>query len=236
MVEHQTPLIDHRRATSERSRQTLVYLARHGRTELNLLGVLRGRLDPSLDSVGRHEGLSLGDALSQVPLARVVSSPLRRAVETARYVAVRAKLEVQLEERFIDRDYGTSAGSPPDVVKKLWGSIDEAPGVEPWESIVDRAMNGLDDVERCVRGRAACVISHDAVIRALLTTIGPELGRPETINLETGNVSVIEHDGRNWNIAGVNCVSNSVTNGDVARLGSLENDPSMEEGRFSADG
>lgn len=70
---------------------TEIYLCRHGRTVLNAAGVLRGRLDPDLDEVGRAQADALAERLTgrgtEKPI-RVVSSPLRRAVHTATPLAV----------------------------------------------------------------------------------------------------------------------------------------------------
>ena len=64
-----------------------VFLVRHGETALNAAGVLRGQLDIPLNATGEAEAAALGEVFRGVPLSAVVSSPLRRAVDTARPVA-----------------------------------------------------------------------------------------------------------------------------------------------------
>jgi broad specificity phosphatase PhoE len=59
---------------------TRIYLCRHARTQLNADGLLRGHLDPHLDSVGRMQADDLGKALASLVPLRVLSSPLRRRV------------------------------------------------------------------------------------------------------------------------------------------------------------
>jgi broad specificity phosphatase PhoE len=116
-----------------------VFLARHGRTALNAENRLRGRLDPDLDDVGREEAAALADVLAAVRPVRVVSSPLHRAMQTARAIAHRAGLDVVVAQGLNDRDYGEWAGQPKEQVVARWGSIDAAPGVEPAAAVFYRA-------------------------------------------------------------------------------------------------
>jgi probable phosphoglycerate mutase len=78
--------------------------------------VLRGRLDPPLDAVGRFLPLVLADVLARQGLASIVTSPLLRARETAKPVGLRTGLPVEIDKRLIDRDYGTSDGRSKDEV------------------------------------------------------------------------------------------------------------------------
>ncbi len=96
--------------------RTLVYLARHGQTLLNESGVLRGLANPPLDETGRDQAWRLGEALGPLRLWAVISSPLRRARQTAQPVAERAGLEVATEQCLVDRNYGQWTGVSRDAV------------------------------------------------------------------------------------------------------------------------
>ncbi len=63
---------------------TAVYLLRHGRTASNASGTWQGQADVPLDDVGRHEATLAGQALRDLAPARVITSDLVRAAETAR--------------------------------------------------------------------------------------------------------------------------------------------------------
>jgi broad specificity phosphatase PhoE len=181
-----------------------VYLARHGRTPLNAAGVLRGRLDPPLDEVGREEALRLGSALGEADVRLVVASPLQRALDTARPVAVRAGLEVETDPRLIDRDYGSWAGQPRQAVIDRWGSLELAPGVEAGREVAERALAALEDVAVRVRGAAAVAVSHDAVNRAVLSLLAPGLGADDQVPQATGCYNVLERRGNGWSVVSVN--------------------------------
>ena len=62
----------------------MLHVVRHGRTEVNAAGKLLGRSDPELDEIGRTQAADLANRLGKVDL--VVSSPLKRTMETASYI------------------------------------------------------------------------------------------------------------------------------------------------------
>jgi broad specificity phosphatase PhoE len=165
---------------------TWIYLARHGQTPLNAAGVLRGRLDPPLNEVGRQEAQWLGTALGRRGIAVIVAIPLRRAVDTAAAVAMQAGLSVETDMRLIDGGYGRWAGMRKETVETQWGSLDDAPGVEPAEEVRARAWEALNELAHTAAGGIALAVSHDVVIRLALVTIDPELGDPALLSQETG--------------------------------------------------
>jgi probable phosphoglycerate mutase len=118
---------------------------------------LRGHLDPDLDAVGRRQASILGDALAGENLERIVSSPLKRAVATALEVARRAGLQVEIDPRFIDRDYGPWAGRSTDEVIAQWGSLNVAPEIESEREVLARSMDALNDACRHVSRGAVLV-------------------------------------------------------------------------------
>jgi broad specificity phosphatase PhoE len=150
----------------------VIYLARHGRTELNAAAALRGLLDPPLDEVGRAEAEQLAAALAPFEPDLIVSSPLRRALETAWSVALELEIGVEPDDRLIDRDYGEWAGHPLDAVQAQWGNVDDAPGVEPRATVRSRALEALESVADRAES-AAVVVAHDAINRLLLATLDP---------------------------------------------------------------
>jgi len=186
-----------------------VYLARHGRTALNAAGVLRGRLDPELDFFGVFQARVLAIVLGNRDLRVVVSSPLRRAVDTASAVAERAGLQVAVDDRLIDRDYGPWAGKPLDAVLDRWGSLDDAPDIEPASAVLARATVALADARARAGEGAALVVSHDAVNRLLIQAIDPTRPDIEAIPQETGCFNVLDEGEGRWSILSINNVSGS---------------------------
>jgi broad specificity phosphatase PhoE len=186
------------------ARPALIYLVRHGQTPLNEAGVLRGLLDPSLDEVGRQQARRLGAALGPRHPVLVISSPLRRARQTAQPVADRAGLEVGIDPCLIDRDYGPWTGMSKESVVARWGSVDDAPGVESRSSVRQRALPSLTGLAQHSRGAAIVVVSHDAVNRELLAALDPGLGAPDSIPQDNGCFNTLELNGAEWAVRGIN--------------------------------
>lgn len=181
-----------------------VYLVRHGETELNADGVLRGHLDPPLNAEGRKEAEALARALERVQPALIVSSPLQRAVETAGFIASECGVAVEVDQRLIDRDYGRFAGLPRQEVERQFGSLDHGPGVEPSSAVLARATTALEDVARRSGHGSAIVVAHDVVNRLLLAAFDPtRLAGPDAVPQRTGCYNVLHRRGNRWSVGRV---------------------------------
>ena len=144
----------------------MLILVRHGRTAANASGELLGRRDPALDEEGRSQALAIGRALDHVD--RVVSSPLRRCRETAEAIG----RPVEIDERFIELDYGALEGTPvADVPSTTWAAwrADTAWRPEAGESLDDlaaRVWPALSDLIADATTRDVVVVSHVSPIKA----------------------------------------------------------------------
>ncbi len=154
---------------------TLVYLARHGRTALNAEDRLRGLSDPPLDEVGLAEVARLSRVLADRSPVAVISSPLQRAVVTARAIGSAAGAPVSSDVRLNDRDYGPMTGERREEVERRYGSIDAAPGVEPMAALAERARAAFVELVAEYDSGPIVLVSHDAFNRALLQQIDPTL-------------------------------------------------------------
>ena len=177
-----------------------VLLVRHGRTVLNAENRLRGRLDPELDAVGLAEAEVLAEELAAREPARVVSSPLRRAVQTAEAIARRVGVRVQVDRGLIDRDYGSWAGHTKDELIDRWGTVDAAPGVERPEHVLYRACVVLVQQLDFLGPHPVVLVSHDAVNRALLAHLDPNLGPPSGIDQRTACWNELVHRMGDWRV------------------------------------
>lgn len=136
----------------------MLVLVRHGRTAQNASRRLLGRLDVPLDSLGRRQA----EALGRLPLlhhaARVVTSPLERAVDTAAALGP----PVTVDERWTEIDYGRYDGKPLEAVPELW---------QHWGQDVDFIPGGGESLAAVgARVREACAelweeaAAHDVVV------------------------------------------------------------------------
>lgn len=182
----------------------IIYLVRHGETELNAGGLLRGRLDPPLNATGRREAEAVARALRWVQPAVIVSSPLQRAVDTASAISAECGVEVETDPRLIDRDYGRFAGQAREEVERRFGSLEEAPGVEPSSEVLARAGAALDDTAGRLGEGAGVVVAHDVVNRLLLAAFDrARFDDPEAVPQRTGGYNVLHRWGTRWIVGSV---------------------------------
>lgn len=148
----------------------MLYIVRHGRTAANAGGRIQGRLDLDLDDFGRSQAARLGAYIGKVD--RVITSPLRRAVQTAGAFSTEA--EIEIDERWIELDYGALDGAPlGDVSDATWSQWYEDPTFVPagGESLADlqtRVEAALAEVHAASRDRDIVVVSHVSPIKAAI--------------------------------------------------------------------
>ncbi len=146
----------------------MLVIVRHGRTVHNATGLLLGRLDPPLDDLGRRQAAALAAAVG--PVDRVISSPLRRARETAEAFGG----EVEIDERWIEVDYGEYDGMPlgevPAESWAAWRSDAEyaPPGGESLRSLGSRVADALEDLAAhgSATSHTTVIVTHVSPIKA----------------------------------------------------------------------
>lgn len=157
-------------------------IVRHGRTEANASGLLLGHLDPALDDIGRAQAAAVGRVLGRgrgaeppLPIARIISSPLGRTRETAVAIAEATGAEVEVDERWIELDYGEFDGRPQtDVPTEVWSAWRQDPTFAPpgGESLVDlgvRVRDALGTIAAQARDHHIVIVSHVSPIKAAVT-------------------------------------------------------------------
>lgn len=144
----------------------MIVLVRHGQTQNNAEGRLVGRADPPLTELGRRQAAALAAAVPAA--ARVVSSPLGRARQTAAVFGV----PVEVDERWVEVDYGEYDGRPlAEVPPDLWRHWRSDPGYCPpgGESIAavgERVRAASTELLAEAAERDIVVVSHVSPIKA----------------------------------------------------------------------
>jgi broad specificity phosphatase PhoE len=146
----------------------MIVLIRHGQTAANAAGLLLGRADPPLTELGRRQAAASARAVGEV--TRVVTSPLRRARETAATFGTRVPVDV--DDRWTELDYGEFEGRPfgevPGETWRRWRR-DESYAPPGGESLADLGVRVRDACEHLARDGSAgdiAVVSHVSPIKA----------------------------------------------------------------------
>jgi probable phosphoglycerate mutase len=156
----------------------LLFLVRHGQSAFNVEGRLPGQMEGvALTDEGRRQAYRAAVALSGVPLSAVVSSPLERALDTAKAIAKGGALEIQQEPGLMDTDVGRWTGMKIDDVKKndpAWNAFIERPDQPPEgvEGLVQVQERAIAVVERILAsselGNFVAVVSHADIVKVIL--------------------------------------------------------------------
>lgn len=162
----------------------MIAFVRHGETEPNREGLLLGRSDVPLTERGREQADRLAKTFTDRGVARVLTSPLRRARETAEPIASACGVPIEADERLIEVDYGQWEAKPfarlePDVARRWRRDADFAPPRGESLAVVAARTGSLcDELLGAGEDDVLVAVSHVSPIKAAVTwTLGlsPEL-------------------------------------------------------------
>jgi alpha-ribazole phosphatase len=168
-------------------------LIRHGSTEWNAQRRFQGRTDMPLSADGRAQARAIVETLRSEPFDRIYSSTLARASETARMLGEASGVEVVVDDRLQEFDFGHWEGRTWDEIVAAYPHLTGlgataaklyAPdGGESFTQVCERAKSFLDELTRQDFG-AAAVVTHAGVLPAIFAVLGlapPERFTPGSI-------------------------------------------------------
>jgi|TARA_B100000678_G_scaffold43697_1_gene33530 probable phosphoglycerate mutase len=159
---------------------THLTLIRHGETDWNRARLIQGSTDIPLNETGRAQARQTAErlrgALEDPTAARIVSSDLSRARETAQIIADQWGSEAPLAYSALrERAYGEAEGLTVDDFAVRWGNwyTAEVPGAESREQLQLRAFAALDAVVTDALAAQpdltrVFVVTHGALIRSVI--------------------------------------------------------------------
>jgi broad specificity phosphatase PhoE len=172
-----------------------VYLARHGETAWTLTGQHTGRTDIPLTAHGERNARSLAQRLTGVVFARVLTSPLSRALRTCALAGFggQAAIDADLQEW----DYGQYEGQRTADIRQErpgWDLFrDGCPGGESVAAVGARADRVIARL-RAVDGHVL-LFSHGHVLRVLAARwLGLPAGAARYFVLSTAALSVLGYE------------------------------------------
>jgi 2,3-bisphosphoglycerate-dependent phosphoglycerate mutase len=142
---------------------TVIWLVRHGDC---YEGMAEGS-DPPLSPLGRTQAALLAERVKRVGAAAVYSSPLRRAVETARIIGGDVREDQRLVE--IELELGDD------------GNLDFK---ESAASVVGRMRSSIDDIVAAHRGEHVVVVTHGVALMAYISDL---------LHLEAGQLRLLPY-------------------------------------------
>lgn len=150
-----------------------LYFVRHGLSVMNKKGIFSGRTDTPLAPEGHEQARQTGKEAKQLGIDCIVTSPMRRARQTAEIIAAEIGYppeKIIEHEFFMERGFGPLEGTPYQPQQNL----DEVDGVESSLEIIERAKQGVEYL-RSLPYDTILVVSHGSTGRALRHVLQPHI-------------------------------------------------------------
>ncbi|MEV1175819.1 bifunctional RNase H/acid phosphatase [Nonomuraea sp. NPDC049784] len=158
---------------------TSLLLLRHGETELSVERRFSGLGDAELTPNGLAQAAAAAERLSREPyrLDVIITSPLKRAMQTAEAVAQRTGLDVEVDEDLRELDFGEWEGRTFTEVQRRWPAelatwlADPEiapPGGESFASTARRVQAAGERLVERYEGKTVLAVSHVTPIKMLL--------------------------------------------------------------------
>ncbi len=156
---------------------TRVLLLRHAETASPL--IFHGaESDVGLSERGRRQAEAIAPFLASFGPTAVVSSGMRRALDTAAPIARAAGLAVRVESELHERRVGSLGGTPTQLADGAWpttlrrwiaGETNFAPGgAESYDDLRARLLPAWDRLTAELDGQVVAIVAHGIVCRVLL--------------------------------------------------------------------
>ena len=180
----------------------ILLLIRHGENDYTKTHKLAGRLpNVHLNEYGQKQAQALADALKEVPLKVIYSSPLERAMETATPIAEAVGLTIQKEKGLLETNVGDWQGRSLKrlYLLKHWKVVQQAPSRaqfpngETFFECQHRIISTIDGILSRHKSKdiVACVFHADPIKLAVAHYIGLSLDQFQRLGCETGSVSAL---------------------------------------------
>jgi len=181
----------------------LLLLIRHGENEYVKTGKLAGRLPGvNLNEKGQKQAQALGEALKDVPIKAVYSSPLERALQTAQPIAESHALKIIQEPDLMDTHVGKWEGKSLKMLRltNLWKIVQGAPSrfrFPEGESFIEAQTRYVNTLERISQKHhkpqdIVTVVFHaDPIKLAVAHFLGMPLDHFQRLSCDTGSMTAL---------------------------------------------
>ena len=175
----------------------ILYVVRHGETIRNKLGLIQGQTEWDLTEKGIKDAEELRDIVDKLDIDVVISSPLKRAVDTASIITS-DKYPINIDDRIVERNWGMCEGVHIEEVDtvKCWNFHINTDNnkIERVQDLLARVSEFLEDIKVKYKDKNVLVVAHSAVLRAIHYCLHrvPEDG--DMSKLEIPNLRLIEYE------------------------------------------
>lgn len=157
---------------------TFLYITRHGETTWNLEGRFQGHQNSELTERGYLQAKNLGQVLDEEKIDLIISSPLKRAQETAKAACGSRKIPIIILDQLKELSLGKWEGQKLSDLKereaeqyqKFWNDPlrYEPSGGESFQAMIWRIGQAMDEILRLAEDKRVLVVTHGMTLMAIL--------------------------------------------------------------------
>lgn len=152
-----------------------ICIIRHGETDWNKRGILQGWLDVPINAQGQEQAQQMALALYEAGIDVVWSSPLVRALETAKIIAATLQLSPpSVHDGLKERNFGAIQGIPKDELAELnpaqleqilrRNPAAQFVGGESMDEFADRVLGAITAIGKSNQGKRVLLVTHGWVL------------------------------------------------------------------------
>lgn len=171
---------------------------------------MSGRSGIALNGRGRGEARRLAERLARVPLAAIHSSPRRRAIETAEFVAAGRELEFRETGALDEIDFGDWTGRSfmalaDDPAWRHWNAARATARTPSGETMTAATMRAVDHISAIAGEGPVLCVSHCDIIRGVVAhVLGLGMDRLLAFDCDPASLTRIEADGGDLRLVTLN--------------------------------
>jgi len=194
----------------------LIIFLRHAQAKNNVERILAGRGEGfPLTETGLQQAEKIAKFLKPLEISAIYSSPIERAISTAKLAAKNLNLEVKTDSRLTEIDMGMFSGMFYEEMFAKYGNvflkfyqdnpIIEENGVEPFSNVKKRVLDMVEYCSKEHKGQNVLLVTHMDPIKAMISTILNL--KPESLYeliIRNASLTILKKEPNNYSLAAMN--------------------------------
>ena len=195
-------------------------MMRHGQAENNVNKILVGRhVEAHLTEFGKRQVADTAMYLKEIPITRILVSPVIRTIETAKIVCEILGSSYEIDERLYEIELGKLVGMNYEEIVQKYGNLflkfysGNDPtllsyGVESFTSVKNRINNLLEELGHKCEDENILRITHLDPIKAAISTL-LDLN-PKSLyrwHIRNASLTILRQESQIYSLSAVNLMS-----------------------------
>ena len=195
---------------------SLIIFLRHAQAKNNVERILAGRTKGiPLTQTGIQQAQKIATFLQPLKISTIYSSPIERALHTAKIVANKLDLGCKIDERLTEIEMGSFSGMQYDEMFAKYGnvflkfyqdnSLIQKNGVETFSSVKKRVLDMVNYCSKKHEGQNVLLVTHMDPIKAMISTILQP--KPESLYelvIRNASLTIAKKEQNNYSLAAIN--------------------------------